>query len=362
MKENMLSKIKNKVKYIMSYLYIIIIIFISTFLNVDFVNSNEDLCILEEIETEYRSSNSETNVSCFEKRIIKVLLLYDYGMVLDKEWEDNIRTRFEEINKFYSSSFKIEWQIVSKQQFRFDKNIDNLSELFSLHKEDISKIVNNSKAEVSLSIIQRDIKGVGIAATFSNVVMVADSQKFNSYISSVVVAHEFGHLFGAWHTQRKNDFMLFSGAKQLRTSNESNNILKLMRNYNFDPETIINNDVILNRISRLYNRHHAKREIDPVARLLTDAGTKLYIDKDYKEAIKLLIKSNKYYGKWGETRMILSKNYYELDLLQDSFTEYTRAVFFGSKPDKQYENKLKKKFIDLQKIDPSINNPFILKN
>ena len=60
--------------------------------------------------------------------------------------------------------------------------------------------------------------------------------------------------------------------------------------------------------------------------------------------------------------MILSKNYYELDLLQDSFTEYTRAVFFGSKPDKGYENKLKKKFIDLQKIDPTINNPFNLNN
>ncbi|MBH87929.1 MAG: hypothetical protein CMJ12_02085 [Pelagibacterales bacterium] len=60
--------------------------------------------------------------------------------------------------------------------------------------------------------------------------------------------------------------------------------------------------------------------------------------------------------------MILSKNYYELDMLQDSFTEYTRAIFFGAKPDKEHENKLKKKFIDLQKNDPTIKNPFELKN
>ena len=36
--------------------------------------------------------------------------------------------------------------------------------------------------------------------------------------------------------------------------------------------------------------------------------------------------------------------------------------FFGSKPDKNHENKLKKKFIDLQKIDPTISNPFNINN
>jgi len=338
---------------------------ISTFLNNNIVNSSENLCNDEQIEeniTEYKLSNSEREVDCYKKRIINVLLLYEYETVLDEEWQGNIKNRFEEINKFYSSNFNIEWNVIDSQKFEFDKNIDNLSELFSFHKEEISGITNNIQAEVILCIIDRDIKGLGIAATFSNIAMVADSSKFNSYKNSIVVSHEFGHLFGAWHTQRKNDFMLVSGANQLRTSNESNTILKLMRNYNFDPETIINNDLILNRISRLYSRHHAKREIDPVARLLTDAGKKLYLKKEYKEAIKLLIRSNKYYGKWGETRMILSKNFYELDLLQDSFTEYTRAVFFGSKPDKEYENNLKKKFIDLQKINPTVRNPFNLNN
>ncbi|PPR14960.1 MAG: hypothetical protein CFH33_01717, partial [Alphaproteobacteria bacterium MarineAlpha9_Bin3] len=38
------------------------------------------------------------------------------------------------------------------------------------------------------------------------------------------------------------------------------------------------------------------------------------------------------------------------------------AIFFGAKPDKEHENKLKKKFIDLQKNDPTIKNPFELKN
>ena len=68
-------------------------------------------------------------------------------------------------------------------------------------------------------------------------------------------------------------------ANKLLGSNESNAILKLMRNYNFKPSTIINDETILKRISRLYNRHHAKGEIDPVARLLTDEGNNLYLNK-----------------------------------------------------------------------------------
>ncbi|HIG09802.1 MAG TPA: hypothetical protein EYQ51_08655 [Alphaproteobacteria bacterium] len=338
---------KIKFQYIKLLIYIVLIIVFSTFFKNYILLANQDSCI---------------DYDCYEKRIINVLLLYDNEIFFDKEWEDNIKNRFDEINKFYYSNFKIEWRIIDKKQFKFDKNINSLSTLFTLHKSKIAKIIYNTKAEVVLGVIGRDIKGLGIAATFSNIVMVADSLKFKSFENSVVLAHEFGHLFGAWHTRRKNDFMLVSGAKQLLTSKESNTILKLMRNYKFDPKILVNNDIILNRISRLYNRHHAIGEIDPVARLLTDSGNKLYLNKEYKGALKLLIKSNEFFGRWGETRMILSKTYYELGLYNKSFTELTRAMFFGSKLDIDLENNLKKKFIDLQKIDPTIKNPFNLDN
>jgi len=361
----MLSKIKNKVKFIIKSTNICLIIIISNFLYINFTFSNEDSCSSKKLyEDNYEKVKTELDkeINCIEKRIIDVLIIYDQNIKLDNVLINNIKNRFQEVNEFYLSNYKIEWQIANYQKFNFDKRTNNLSSLFSLHKDDISKLTNNIKAEVVLAIIQRDINGIGIAATFSNVAMVADSLKFSNYLNSVVIAHEFAHLFGAWHTQRKNDFMLFSGANKLSSSNESNTILKLMRNYNFDHKTIINKEAMLNRISRLYKRHHAKGEIDPVARLLTDVGNSLYQNKIYNESINLLIKSNKYYGRWGKTRMILSKNYYELDMLQDSFTEYTRAIFFGAKPDKEHENKLKKKFIDLQKIDPTISNPFNLNN
>ena len=351
----MLSNLKNKVIFIKKAIYIVLIL-ISISLNSNIAHSEKAECndsINKDIIKEF---------NCDQKRVINILLLYDAEMLLDREWQNNIFNRLEEINKFYYENYKIEWRITDTQKFKFDKNIDNLSSLFSLHKKEISKLTDNIKAEVVLAIIERDIKGIGIASTFSNVVMVSDSSKFKNYRNSVVIAHEFGHLFGAWHTQRKNDFMLFSGANKLLGSKESNTIIKLMRDYNFDPKAIINNHIILNRISRLYSRHHAKGEIDPVARLLTDEGNSLYLEKKYSEAIKILKRSNNYYGRWGNTRMILSKSYYEIDFLEDSFTEYTRAVFFGSKPDKEHEKNLRNKFIDLQKIDSTISNPFELYN
>ena len=351
----MLSNLKNKVKFIKKTIYIVLII-ISVSLNINITHSEEGECNDSINKDIIKESN------CNQKRVIDILLLYDAEMLLDREWQNNIFNRLEEINKFYYENYKIEWRITDTQKFKFDKNINNLSSLFSLHKKQISKLTDNIKAEVVLGIIDRNIDGIGIAATFSNVVMVSDSSKFKNQINSVVVAHEFGHLFGAWHTQRKNDFMLFSGANKLLGSKESNTIIKLMRDYNFDPKTIINNHIILNRISRLYSRHHAKGEIDPVARLLTDEGNNLYLEKKYSEAIEILKRSNKYYGRWANTRMILSKSYYEINFLEDSFTEYTRAVFFGSKPDKEHEKNLRNKFIDLQKIDSTISNPFEINN
>ena len=153
--------------------------------------------------------------------------------------------------------------------------------------------------------------------------------------------------------------MLVSGASHLLAGKESSSIVKLMRNYNFTPETIINNSKVLNRISRLYERHHARGEINPVARLLTDYGNKYYLNKNYSSALDILKDSITYYGRWGKTRMILSKTYYELGMYSNAFTELTRAMFFGSQPDLDYENKLKNKFIELNELDPNINNPFI---
>jgi hypothetical protein len=338
----MLLKNKHKINHIKIIINICIIVIYSIIFINKVVLANEGVC---------------TDNGCYETRVIKVLVLYDDELFFERGWENNLNNRLAEINDFYYSNFKIKWKVIAIKQYAFNKNVEKLSTLFSLHKETLLKL--ETDAEVILSIIGRDIKGSGIAATFSNIIMVSNYDKLLSYRSSVIIAHEFGHLFGAWHTQRREDFMLVSGASNLHAGKESSSILKLMRNYSFVPETIINNTKTLNRISRLYDRHHARGEINPVARLLTDYGNKYYLSKKYNKALDTLKNSIKYYARWGKTRMLLSKTYYELGMYSNAFTELTRAMFFGSQPDLDYEDKLKNKFIELNKLDPSINNPFI---
>ena len=340
--KHMLLKNKHKINHIKIIINICIIVIYSIIFINKVVLANEGVCI---------------DNGCHEARVIKVLVLYDDELFFEKGWENNLNNRLAEINDFYYSNFKIKWKVIAIKQYAFNKNVEKLSTLFSLHKETLLKL--ETDAEVILSIIGRDIKGSGIAATFSNIIMVSNYDKLLSYRSSVIIAHEFGHLFGAWHTQRTEDFMLVSGASNLHAGKESSSILKLMRNYSFVPETILNNGKVLNRISRLYERHHARGEINPVARLLTDYGNKYYLSKKYNKALDTLKNSIKYYARWGKTRMLLSKTYYELGMYSNAFTELTRAMFFGSQPDLDYEDKLKNKFIELNKLDPSINNPFI---
>ena len=64
------------------------------------------------------------------------------------------------------------------------------------------------------------------------------------------IAHELGHFLE--HGTHKEKMILCCLVVQINYcgSNESNAILKLMRNYNFKPSTIINDETILKRISR----------------------------------------------------------------------------------------------------------------
>ena len=295
---------------------------------------------------------------CLDDREINVLIVYDSNYFTEKLIKNLLLENFKVINEFYYSLFKINWKISSYQHFSFRKDIANISELHSFYRKELKNILSNNGSEVLLSFVGHDVKGLGIAGTFSNIVMVANFKKLDLTKSSIIIAHEFGHLFGAWHTQKDHDFMLLRGAHSFETSTESRAIIKLMRNYNFRSESIIKSEKLLKRISRIYKRHHARKEINPVSRLLTDEAYELYKNKNYTKASEILKKSISYYGKWGKTRMLLAKTYYELEKYNESFVELTRAVFFGAKPDLIFEKKLNNKFVELQKVDPDIVNPF----
>ncbi len=295
---------------------------------------------------------------CLDDRIVNVIVIVDSKYYLNNFINNLLEKSFKDINDFYYKYFKIKWNIINIVNFTQNKDISSISELYTFHKEEIRKIVIDSEAEVGLVVAGNEIKGLGIAGTFSNIAMVSNLDKIDINTTSVIIAHEFAHLFGAWHTQKEFDFMLFRGASTLNVSKESKSILKLMRNYNFNANSILKKDNLLKRISRLYLRHHARNEIDPVARLLTDQGLEYYKNNKYSEAAKILEKSLTFYGRWGKTRMVLSKVYFELEQYNLSFTELTRAVFFGEKPDLVFEKKLHSKFIDLKKADPNVINPF----
>jgi len=295
---------------------------------------------------------------CLKDRNIDITIIFDNSLFSEFNLRELLSSNFNYINDFYYQQFKIKWNIKNINNFNQNKRIDNISELYSFHKKEIKKIIKDSEANIGLVIAGNNIKGLGIAGTFSNIAIVSNLNNLDHKTGSIIIAHELGHLFGAWHTQKPFDFMLYKGANKFDVSKESKAIIKLMRNYNFNPDSILTNEILLKRISRIYKRHHARHEIDPVARLLTDRGIEYFESKNYLQAEYILKRSLKFYGRWGKTRMVLSKTLFELNKFNDSFIELTRAVFFGEKPDYIFEKKLRDKFIELQKNNPDIENPF----
>ena len=385
-------------------------------------------------------------------RIIKVHLLYDKEFISNPIWEENINKRFTEINKFYNDKFDLHWEISKKSKYDFEGDFKNISDVFSQYRDRMISVLNKSDEEIIVCIIGKDIPGKGIAGVFSRLVMISDSshlkdrnsgviiahelghlfgawhirnaddlmyqrgaryykagaettsmiklmRNYNFNVSSllnnpkllkrisrlvmisdsshlkdrdsgVIIAHELGHLFGAWHSRKADDLMYQRGARHYKAGVETTSMIKLMRNYNFDVFSLLNNPKLLKRISRLYRRFHARSEADPavrryslnevnpVARLYADQGIIHLKNKNYIKAVEALENSVKYDVGWGKNRILLAKAYYEVSRYNESFLEYSRSVFFGAKPDKVFKEKLRNKFIELKKSNPQLTNPF----
>ena len=303
-------------------------------------------------------------------RIIKIHLLYDKEFISNPIWEENINKRFTEINKFYNDKFDLHWEISKKSKYDFEGDFKNISDVFSKFRDRIISVLNNSDEEIIICIIGKDIPGKGIAGVFSRLVMISDSSHLKDRDSGVIIAHELGHLFGAWHSRKADDLMYQRGARHYKAGVETTSMIKLMRNYNFNVSSLLNNPKLLKRISRLYGRFHARSEADPtvrryslnevnpVARLYADQGIIHLKNKNYIKAVKAFENSVKYDGGWGKNRILLAKAYYEVSRYNESFLEYSRSVFFGAKPDKVFKEKLRNKFIELKKSNPQLTNPF----
>ena len=303
-------------------------------------------------------------------RIIKVHLLYDKEFISNPSWEENINKRFVEINKFYNDKFDLHWEISKKSKYDFEGDFKNISDVFSKYRDRIISVLNNNDEEIIICIIGKDMPGKGIAGVFSRLVMISDSSYLKDRDSGVIIAHELGHLFGAWHSRKADDLMYQRGARHYKAGVETTSMIKLMRNYNFNVSSLLNNPKLLKRISRLYGRFHARSEADPtvrryslnevnpVARLYADQGIIHLKNKNYIKAVEALENSVKYDVGWGKNRILLAKAYYEVSRYNESFLEYSRSVFFGSKPDKVFKEKLRNKFIELKKSNPQLTNPF----
>ena len=96
-----------------------------------------------------------------------------------------IRNKGENKALYLFEDYKIiKTQMSSKSEFNESGDVSGVNKGIYITKlpGTISKkgLTDNIKAEVVLVIIERDIKGIGIASTFSNVVMVSDSSKFKN--------------------------------------------------------------------------------------------------------------------------------------------------------------------------------------
>ena len=72
-------------------------------------------------------------------------------------------------------------------------------------------VLNNRDEEIIVCIIGKDMPGKGIAGVFSRLVMISDSSHLKDRDSGVIIAHELGHLFGAWHSRRADDLSVSCG-------------------------------------------------------------------------------------------------------------------------------------------------------
>ena len=226
-------------------------------------------------------------------RIVKVRIVADQLFRELDSWELRIQHRLGAVSSFYQRFCGIRFVVERIVAWESRTSAPTLEDLyFDLHKK-----VDIGDADILLGVsAYKPPVGTkqGWSLQLFRQTVVLDSPGYSELDKIVMIAHELGHLFGAWHIENRNSVM-YVGSGILRFDRHSLRLLRLMRHYDFKRGLSGVEQVTASEITAIYQEsERAADEINPLSSAHNTLGLLLEMEgkledaaRKFREAIRI---------------------------------------------------------------------------
>jgi hypothetical protein len=216
-------------------------------------------------------------------RTIRVRVACDEEWRAKERWATVARGRLERASAVFEKRFALRWKAVDVVQWRSDDDAPTMRELIEQLERDVPladvDVVVGFTGQTRAKAADRDYAQAGVAWCFGRSALVRESREGapdDWYVGAL--AHELGHVMGAWHATTPDSVMFQSGG---RTTHErfdavSAGVIELCRDLDFARGVDWLDDTRRRRLRELYREGHASDSSLAYAEVVANRAWKEY--------------------------------------------------------------------------------------
>lgn len=207
-------------------------------------------------------------------RVIRVRVACDEEFRRREDWREDALARLGEASAPWEREFGIRWAPADCVAWESPDAAESMQDV----SDDLAARVGPGDADVLLGLTgQRRPDGrdgeLGLAENFGRVALAGAGWQGQSRQREIhAIAHEFGHLLGAWHCAEEDTIMSSGAEDASRFDEPTRRLVALVRGFDFrrgvggiDADTLA-------AIDDLFRRHHGADARHPVAEALLFRG------------------------------------------------------------------------------------------
>ncbi len=275
-------------------------------------------------------------------RIITLRIAADEEFRAKGIWRRNLNAWITAVNRSFESAFSISWQVADIVNWHSDDQIRDVRAMIA----SLRHTVGTGPAEVLLGLSGQAVGSAGAGMPFRDVA-VAVRHSVSGYDMPVVIAHELGHLFGAWHVADPRSVMFAAGARTLRFDAITHDLIQLMRDFDFGTGVLGIDGPTAFRISRIFARGHMAGAVNPLASAWATEGRDALLRRDTHRALTSFWRAARHAPTWGANRALFSRALFAAGDYRHAKAQWTAAVLQGIHPDPQFAAALETKISSL---------------
>lgn len=241
-------------------------------------------------------------------------------------WEKTIRDNIKKVSDLFNDNFRIGFEI--KDIVTWDSD-DKAKDVITL-AQDLYGEVGDEGVDLVVGLSGQlppatgEMKA-GAALPLGSTALVSIPEKFQESFYPLLIAHEFSHVFGAWHVKDRGSLM-YQRPTMLAFDEQTARVMNLMRQFDFQRGVDGIDDETKKELLNIFEDSGAGSEENPLTSAYTNLGTKLLNRGEYDEAVSMLQEALRLDPDHSKARESLTGTYNNLGIKLNEEGKYEEAI------------------------------------